>query len=62
MLSPISTQSMPVQQAQPVQAKPQAAPAAAAASTPAASQQPDTVSLSSQAHVAVSHDGDGDGR
>ena len=61
MLSPISMQSMPVQQAQPVQAKPQAAPAAAAASTPSASLQPDTVSLSSQAHAAAGHDGDGDG-
>ena len=58
MLSPISMQSMPVQQAHPAQAKPQAAPAAA--SQPA-SLQPDTVSLSSQAHAIVGHDGDGDG-
>ncbi len=60
MLSPISMQSMPVQQALPVQVKPQAAPAASASSQPA-SLPPDTVSLSSQAHAAAGHDGDGDG-
>ncbi len=60
MLSPIST-PMPVQQAQPVHAKPQAAHAAPATSSQPASLQPDTVSLSSQAHAAASHDGDGDG-
>lgn len=58
MLSPISMQSTPMQQAQPLHAKPQAAPAAAP--TPVASQQPDTVGISSQAHAAASHDGDGD--
>ena len=61
MLSPISTPPMPVQQAQPVQAKPQTAAAGPAALTPSASLQPDTVSLSPQAHAAASHDGDGDG-
>lgn len=60
MLSPISMQSMPVQQAQPAQAKPQTAAAGPAAATPSASLQPDTVSLSSQAHTAASHDSDGD--
>ena len=54
MLSPISMQSMPVQHAQPVQAKP--AGSARSSGAPSASLQPDTVSLSSQAHAAASHE------
>jgi len=50
-----------LQQAQPAQAKPQAASAEAAAPTQSASLKPDTVSLSSQGQAAVGHDGDGDG-